>query len=46
MIDNLKEENQKEHKKTSDRIDSLEGQVVKFQKSNGWLLGVEFYWQY
>ena len=32
MIDNLKEENQKEHKKTSDRIDSLEGQVGEISK--------------
>ena len=32
MIDNLKEENQKEHKKTSDRIDGLEDQVGEISK--------------
>lgn len=32
MIDNLKEENQKEHKKTSDRIDDLEEQVGEISK--------------
>ena len=32
MLDNLKEENQKEHKKTSDRIDGLEDQVGEISK--------------
>ena len=32
MIDNLKEENQKEHKKTSDRIDDIEEQVGEISK--------------
>jgi hypothetical protein len=32
MIDNLKEENQKEHKKTSDRINDLEEQVGEISK--------------
>lgn len=32
MIDNLKGENQKEHKKTSDRIDDLEEQVGEISK--------------
>ena len=32
MIDTLKEENQKEHKKTSDRIDDLEEQVGEISK--------------
>ena len=32
MLDDFKEENKKEHKKTSDRIDNLEGQVSEISK--------------
>ncbi len=32
MLDDFKEENKKEHKKTSDRIDNMEGQISEISK--------------
>jgi ElaB/YqjD/DUF883 family membrane-anchored ribosome-binding protein len=40
MIDNFKEETQKEYKKTSDRIDDLEGQVGEISKIRWMTVGI------